>query len=311
MADETQARAGLKVMVALARADGWLADAERQQISDALAELAPGESLDDIVSEDVDVDAELAKITDRDVQAATYRAAVLISMSDGEAHPEESKLLEKLRETFGLPNETPHVAKVLADAEALAPIESDPKLRRSQAQSMITGHAMMAGAFGANPIPLVSFVTEVGVFLLQARLIRNLGNFYGHELGKKDVAAMMAGTFGLGMARAAVVQLVKFVPVWGSVVGGATAFTATYALGETVLRHFEAGGDLASLTKREAKKVFDDLKKGTAKAEYEKSKDQINKRAKEEGPVLESLAKDLEEGKASDADLAAKLRGLE
>lgn len=311
MSDETQARAGLKVMVALARADGWLADAERQQIADALAELAPGESVDEIVNENVDVDAELRKITDRDLQAATYRAAVLISMSDGESHPEESKLLTKLRDTFGLPNETPQVARVLADKEALAPLETDPKLRRSQAQKLVVGHAMMAGALGANPLPLVSFVTEVGVFYLQARLIRNLGVYYGHALEIKEVAAMMAGTFGLGMARAAVVQLVKLVPVWGSVVGGATAFTTTYALGETVLRHFEAGGNLASLTKREAKKVFDDLKKGAAKAEYDKSKDQIAKQAKAKGPAIESLARDLEDGKTSDEDLAAKLRGLE
>ncbi|MBK6520640.1 MAG: DUF533 domain-containing protein [Polyangiaceae bacterium] len=310
MAEQTQAVAGLRVMAAVAKADGHLADEERKQIAEALAELAPDVSVDSILSEDFDLDGEIAKITDPDVRAATYRAAVMLSVADGEHHAEEDKVLAKLRAAYGLTDEGTGVAKLFEGQAALAPLEHDQATRDRDVKRDVLGHSMMAAALGANPLPLVSFVTEVGVFYLQGRLVRNLAYYYGYDVSMKHAFALMASTFGLGVARMAIVQMVKFVPVWGSVVGGATAFTTTYALGETIRRHFEKGGDLASLTKKEAKKAYEEIKKSAAKAEYEKAKPEIEKKAKEKGPELEALAKDIKEGKADEAAIAASLEDL-
>ncbi|NUP09432.1 MAG: hypothetical protein HOW73_25545 [Polyangiaceae bacterium] len=310
MAEQTQALAGLRVMAAVAKADGYLTEEERRQIGDALAELAPDVSVDEILTEQFDLDAEIRKITDAEVQRATYRAALLLSMADGERHDAEAKVLAKLKSAYGLGDADGDLTQAIADREPLAPIENDPAVRASKARREILGHAMMAAALGANPLPLVSFVTEVGVFYMQGRLVRNLAFYYGYDVTTKHAVALMASTFGLGVARAAVVQLVKFVPVWGSVVGGATAFTTTYALGETILRHFEQGGDLGSLSKKEAKKAYEEIKKGDAKAAYEEAKPEIEKKAKEKAPEIEALAKDIKEGKADDKAIASTLQRL-
>ncbi len=311
MAEQSQALAGLRVMVAVARADGRIAEEEKRQITDALAELAPDLSPDEVFAERFDLDEEIAKIIEPDVQRATYRAALVLSMADGESHAEESKLLAKLREAFDIHDDGHSVVEVLEHKEPLAPVEKDEQKRESESKREVLGTAIMAGALGANPLPIVSFFTEVGVFYLQGRLVRNLAWYYGHEVSMKEVVAMMATTFGLGVARVMVVQLVKFVPVWGSVVGGAAAFTTTFALGEAVRRHFAAGGDFASLTRKEARRAYEEIKKGAAKEEYEAAKDEIAKKALEKRSEIEALARDARDGKLKDEEVANRIKGLE
>lgn len=310
MADESQALAGLRVMVAVAKADGHLADQERQQIEEALRELAPNLSIDQVLAEDVDLDAEIAKITDPEVRKATYRAAAMLSVVDGESHEAESALLRRIRQAYGLSDEGTGVAKVLEEANQLAPIDADKDTRVKETKSEVLGHAMMAAALGANPLPVISLFTEIAVFYMQGRLVRNLAWYYGYDVTGKHAAALLGSTFGLGMARSVIMQFVKLVPVWGSVVGGATAFTTTYALGETVRRHFESGGDLVTLSKREAKKAYEEIKKTSATAEYEKAKPEIEKKAKEKQPELEAIARDASEGKLADDQIAERIKDI-
>ena len=54
MADD-QALAGLKVMIAVAKADGHLTDAEKTQLEDALSEIAPMADLATLIDEAIDL----------------------------------------------------------------------------------------------------------------------------------------------------------------------------------------------------------------------------------------------------------------
>lgn len=304
---EAQGLAGLKIMVAVAKADGHLAEGERKQIAEAIEELAPSLSVEEILDADVDLDTELAKITEPDVQAAIYRAAVMMAIADSDAHVEESRILQRIRETYGITDEETGVTKLLEGHALPEPMEVDPEVRDQQSKRVVVGHAIMAAALGANPLPLVSIVTEIGVYYLQGRMVRNLAFYYGHDMELKHTLALISSAFGLGLARALAVQMLKFLPVWGSVVGGATAFTTTYALGETIRRHFAQGGDLGSLTKKEARKAYEEIKKTQAKTAYEENREAIDKKAQEKAPQMEALARDLKAGKATDADIEKHL----
>lgn len=308
MADD-QALAGLKVMIAVARADGSLADAEKTQLEDALRELAPMADLTKLLAEDIDLDAELKKIVDPEVRRATYRAALLLSVADGEAHAEESKVLNKVRDAYGLADESAtvnHILEAASKQRADAAASLDPAERDKHVRARIQKSALLAGVLGANPIPGISIITEMVIYGIQGELVTNIAHVYGHRLSRKEAVSSFFGALGLGFARTAVTQLVKFVPVWGSVFGAAAGYTTTYALGRTVAKHFAEGGDLKSLGK-ETKKTFDAIKKGEAAEEFEKAKGDVEAAAKAKQAEIEAAAKDVAAGKATADDVVAKI----
>jgi uncharacterized protein (DUF697 family)/tellurite resistance protein len=309
MADESQALAGLKVMIAVAKADGHLSPAERRHLEAAIEELAPGSDLAALLEQELDLEAELDKIEDADIQRATYRAALLLSAADGEAHPEEDKVLARLRAAYGLLDESATVKPLLDEAREARdnmPKAASPEERAKQARTHVQNRALLAGILGANPVPFLSLFTEVGIYVVQVELVRDIGRRFGHELSRKEAGSLFLGIVGLGLARTGLTQLVKFLPVWGSVVGAAAGFTATYALGATVLKHFAEGGDLKTFG-RDAKKEYEAIKKGEAKAEYEKAKGTIEEKAKQKSADLDAAAKDIQAGKASADDLVGRI----
>jgi uncharacterized protein (DUF697 family) len=308
MADD-QALAGLKVMIAVAKADGHLADAEKTQLEQALRELAPMADLTKLLSEDIDLDGELAKIKDTEVQHATYRAALLLSVADGEAHADESKVLQKLREAYKLDDESGSVTQILTAAAKKRADEAanvDPAEREKRARKKIATSAFLSGVLGANPFPGISIITDVVTYGIQGELVTDIAHTYGHKLTRKEAASAFFGALGLGFARVAVTQLVRFVPVWGSVFGAAAGYTTTYALGHTVRKHFEGGGDLKSLGK-ETKKTFDTIKKGEAMEEFEKAKADVEATAKKKQAEIEAAAKEVQAGKATADDVVATI----
>lgn len=306
MADD-QALAGLKVMIAVAKADGHLADAEKSQLEQALSEVAPMADLGKLIGEAIDLEAELAKIKDPEVRHATYRASLLLSVADGEAHADESKVLAKVRDAYGLADESKSVLNILsAAAKKRADEESnlDPEERARRVKRRIQKSSAVAAVLGLNPLPLLSIVSDMAIYGVQGELVAQIASAYGHKLTRKEAATTFLGSLGLGVARVALTQLVKFVPVWGSVVGGAAGYTTTYALGETMRRHFEAGGDLKSLGK-ESKKTFDTIKKGEAKEEFEKAKAEVEATAKARQAEIEAAAREVQAGTGSTDDLVA------
>jgi tellurite resistance protein len=97
--DAREAQACLRILLAVARADGSLDDDEHHAIS-LLASAA------DLPTprrkEPLDVDAEIAAIQSADARRATFEAAVAIASLDGRCTKEEHALLEHLQRRFGL-----------------------------------------------------------------------------------------------------------------------------------------------------------------------------------------------------------------
>jgi len=110
-------------------------------------------------------------------------------------------------------------------------------LYAARALPYIIGYSSLAASAGAIPIPWVDLLLLPGI---QTRMIYHLARLYGQPLsGERFVE--LAGTLGLGMVvRQAAREVVKFIPVVGSVAGAALAGAATFALGKAFCFYYSA-----------------------------------------------------------------------
>jgi uncharacterized protein (DUF697 family) len=101
----------------------------------------------------------------------------------------------------------------------------------------ILGYSSLAATAGAFPIPWVDLLIIPGI---QTRMIYHLAEFYGQPLSGRRFLEL-ASTLGLGLAfRQAVRELVKIIPVVGSVAGAALAAGSTLALGKAFCYYYSA-----------------------------------------------------------------------
>jgi uncharacterized protein (DUF697 family) len=101
----------------------------------------------------------------------------------------------------------------------------------------ILGYSSLAATAGAFPIPWVDLLVLPGI---QTRMIYHLAELYGQPLSGRRFLEL-ASTLGMGMVvRQAVREVVKFIPVVGSVAGAALAGAATFALGKAFCYYYAA-----------------------------------------------------------------------
>ncbi|MCI0461674.1 MAG: GTP-binding DUF697 domain-containing protein [Gemmataceae bacterium] len=101
----------------------------------------------------------------------------------------------------------------------------------------IVGYSSLAASAGAIPIPWVDLLIIPGI---QTRMVHHLAELYGQPLSAERFLEM-ASALGMGMVvRQTVRQVVKFIPVLGSVVGAALAGAATFALGKAFCYYYSA-----------------------------------------------------------------------
>lgn len=111
-------------------------------------------------------------------------------------------------------------------------------LYREAGRRYILPFALMAGTLAAVPLP---FATMPALTALQATLVGLLGRLYGQNLTPAQAGGLVSTIAGGFLAQLIGQQLVKFIPVWGSVVAASWAAAYTWALGETACIYF---GDL-------------------------------------------------------------------
>jgi len=101
----------------------------------------------------------------------------------------------------------------------------------------ILGYSTLAATAGAIPVPWLDLLLLPGI---QTRMIYHLARFYGQPLtGTRFLE--LASTLGIGvLARQAVRELTKFIPVVGSVASAALAGASTFALGKAFCFYYSA-----------------------------------------------------------------------
>src|SRR5689334_2335339 len=97
--EQQEAIAGIRIIAAVARADGKLEDAEKVAFEQAVSELAPelpgGLTAEKLLTEEIDLDATLAEVKSPVMRKAVFESAFAMSLVDGSASDEENAVVAK------------------------------------------------------------------------------------------------------------------------------------------------------------------------------------------------------------------------
>lgn len=317
---EKEALACLRVLVAIARADGTVHNDERKSLAAALEslELPGGATVDSLLAEKPDLEAELAQVTSVDAREQLYRSAYFMAYADGTCTKEEQAMLDRIADATGADRNS--LAGLFVgvgagnDGADDAPRGSlfdvpaaitDPVERAGKITSHVLKYSAVTAVLGAFPVPGLAIATDLAVIALQLKMVRDVGGLWGQAVDAKRARSILY-SLGLGTgARLAVSNLAKFVPGWGSVFGAATSFASTYALGKIIDKFFSSGGDAIEALKDEF-----EIAKKEGKQVYAEQKDAIVESQRSVGPALDALAADLKAGKITQAEFDTKVAAL-
>lgn len=308
MSDEVLS--GLRVLVALAKADGVVHDNERLAIENALEdlELPENTTVEALLGADVNLDAELAIIKSPRVKQQTFDSACAIVYVDGEATEVERGMLERVRSAFELEDQAAASTRFKQALErAFAPLsaaaESGVAHRDSAIDDEIRRFALLGAALAALPLP--SFCAGINL-TNEVRLARKIAGLYGHCGDVAFWKTFVNNVVGAPGSWLAVSALAKLAGLGGG--SRATgAYASAYALGNVTKLYFERSERVDTEALRTA---FKDAKKqghavaAEARAQIEEKKAVLEK-------AKRTLDAELLEQRITEAEYEQKLLALD
>jgi len=297
--------AKFRILVAVAQADGNLAPEEEEALRGALGTHA--DILDGLLEEEIDVDAEIDKLSEDD-RRQVYQSAFALAYSDGHAQTFEVAILKKLVPNKG---EESLLGQVMGETlDTFVPgriiAEPDPAKRDSEILEDTFKYSALAAVAGMMPVPGVAVVADIAVVALQGKLVHDIGQYWGHQLDQKAVRGFLGAAAGSIGLRIAVNNVARFVPGWGSAFAGATSFATTYAIGRAANAWFAAGRDM---TDQELGEIFK-AAKAKGREEYDQRGDEVAAVRKEHAEALEELNRQLADGEIDRATFEAEVANL-
>jgi uncharacterized protein (DUF697 family)/uncharacterized tellurite resistance protein B-like protein len=310
---EEQAVACLRLLFAVAQADGEIAPAERRQLEAALAELPlRALSVDVLVAQPVDLEAQFRLLDSQEAKDSAWHAMYTMAWADGHCVPLEQAVLDLAQQRLGIQDQQVTLVHRLYNEardtllpSAIQPV-GDPAKRAAEIREDTLKYAVLSAVLGAFPVPGMAILTDLAVIGIQVKLVRDIGQYWGHQVGQEAAKSLLYG-LGLGTgARLAVNNLAKLVPGWGSAVGATTSFASTWALGKVANEYFKNGA------KDEPAVLLASFK--TAEQEgnsaYVAHKGEIAAKSKMDAARLQSLAEDAKAGRISEVEYQQKVAEL-
>jgi len=300
---ETEAVAGLRVLVAIAQADGTIHETEKASLTAALegVKLPAGMTVDSLLAEKPDLDKQLAAVSGADSRGEIFKSAYGMAHADGQCTSDEQALLDRIQKAWEIPEQHKTLVKrIFSEAkDTVLPSNIQPIADAAQRKKEITEdvikYSLLSAVLGAFPIPGVAIATDIAIVALQVKMVRDIGQYHGHKVDKETAKSLLYG-MGLGTgARMAVNNIVKLVPGWVSAFAAVTSFAATFALGKVMDKYFVDGAkaDASAL-----KKDFKDAEK-EGKAAYAEHKGAAEALGAKQKGKLQKLSNDLNDGKLS------------
>jgi uncharacterized protein (DUF697 family) len=297
---------GIKVLVALAQADALIHDDERIAIENALdgAALPGGQSVTSLLAAEIDLPAELARITSADARQRTYDAACALVYVDGEVSPDEQRMLATVSEAFGI-TESEAPKEVFAKFKSTTPPSTiseidDPAERKRIVTEEIAGAASFSAVLATASLPIAA---ESCLFTNNVRLARNIGLVYGHDADDLFWRTFANNVVGAAAPWFAIASLLKLIPGSGN---GSAAYASTFALGTVTRLYFERAEDVSTAALRAA---FADAKKEGQK-QLGGARGEIAARHEQLQAPKRALDAALAAGTLTDTDYANKLIAL-
>jgi uncharacterized protein (DUF697 family)/tellurite resistance protein len=311
---DREAVACLKIVVAMAKADGRLDEREQKAIEEAIRDFRiPGvPDVENLLEEKTDISAEAKALRSEDARMLAYQSACGMAMADGECSPEEQQLLERLRKELGIPEKKASlVSRLFQEAKDtvlpgnIQPV-SDPAKRAAEIREDVLKYSILSAILGAFPVPGLAIATDLAVVGVQVKMVRDIGQYYGHKVDKAAARSLL-GALELGTgARIAVSNLCKLVPVWGSAVGAAASFAATWALGKIADRYFAGGA------KEAPEALRDEFKKAEKEGRqaYEQHRKLVEEKREKNKAAITELNEALKAGRISQEEYERRVSEL-
>lgn len=292
-----EALAGIRIALCVAKADGKLTAEEEAALQGLLSNFPEDErpTLDSLLSEDISLEEELTHLSSDESRKRVADAARLIAGADGETSDAELALIERIVPFTGEPT---LIGQILGEAKdtflpSRIPTIHDPAQRSVEIQEDLLKFSILAAVLGANPLPAVAVVTDLAVVGLQVKLVRDVGQYFGHRIDNQAARSLLAAASGSVVLRIALSNLARFIPGWGSVASAAAAFASTWALGKVAERWFAQGGgldpELLRATYEEAWKE--------GRRSYDAEKEKVEQAKRHHATALQRLQEDLSAGR--------------
>jgi uncharacterized protein (DUF697 family) len=312
MSTNDEVLAGLRIIGAVARADGKITKEERTLFTQAVAELTPelpdGTLVEDLLTKESDLEADLAAVKTPAIRRAVFEVSYFMSASDG-AVKEEGDLLKRIRQAYEDTTGKSAIADMLVHNARQLSVEPtlDPSERAARVTGVIDRRGLRAGIIGAIPLP---FFTDVGVLLQVSAVIDEVALVWGQPLTKQEKWAAFGALLAIAGAQGAMHSLIKMIPGWGTVAGAVTGAVGSYvlvgAIGRAVNYHFEKDG---KTTPAELRKVFHE-QKAEAKKSYEADKERIAEAQTKHAKALEELATKADKGEITREEYDQQVEAL-
>jgi uncharacterized protein (DUF697 family) len=231
--------AGLKVLVAIAKADGVVHANERLAIESALEglELPEATTVDSLLETTVDFDAALGAIKSPVVRKQTFDSACALVFVDGEASDVERAMVEKIRDAFALKGTDPTGAKAHFHAaleRAFAPLAAGDTARKDVVDEEIERFAVLAGALASISLP----PELAGIHVAnEARLAQRIGQLYGRSTDGAFWKTFVGNLLGPVAPRLAIASLARLASLGPS--RAASAYASARAVGAAAKLYFE------------------------------------------------------------------------
>ncbi|MBK8452737.1 MAG: DUF697 domain-containing protein [Thiofilum sp.] len=135
-------------------------------------------------------------------------------------------------------------------------------LQRAGANNIVKNHIIASITLGLVPIPLFDLTA---LTTTQVSMLHSLSAHYQQPFKDRNMKALITALIGGSLPVASIMGLssfTKLIPGIGSLVGsaslGVAAGATTYAIGQTFIKHFEAGGTIDSFEPKQAKVFFEE-----------------------------------------------------
>lgn len=300
---ERSTLAGFRILVAVAKADGQIDPAELDILSTAF--VGRDELLAEMLQQDIDVDEEVTHLNSEE-RERVYRSAFALAHIDDRMAHDEVEILEKvwsegddnkslLEEVVGEVWDTVHPA-------AIRPV-ADPAKRQDEIDHDTIKYCVISAIIGATPVPGLAIIADAAVVAIQIKLVRDIGQYWGHTIDAKAARSLVAAAAGSAGLRIAVFNLARFVPGWGSAFAAAGSFASTFAMARVANAYFGAGKELSESAMRDLFKTA----RTDGEAAYKQREGSIEEVRAAHQVEIDALAKQVANKEISPTAYEAKL----
>lgn len=123
----------------------------------------------------------------------------------------------------------------------------------------------MMASIAASIVP-VAFFDIAAVVVIQLRMIKKLSHHYdkpfSESQGRKVIIALAGGVLGYGAGYVVAASATKLIPGIGWMIGMVSlpvvAGASTYAVGQSIIEHYEEGGTLLDFSAKKRRAFYDE-----------------------------------------------------